>query len=110
MVPEVTGALAIADWRRQVFALYAKVREVSASDPRAAHTIWRNQRDTLFATHPASPLLPDDHDGFTGLRVADYDPAWRFEVVIQPALQPHVLEVATGTDGVVPFELLGHVD
>src|SRR5436305_8873577 len=98
MVPEVTGALAIADWRRQVFALYAKVREVSASDPGAAHTIWRDERDTLFATHPASPLLPNDRDGFTGLRVAGYDPAWRFDVVIQPASEPRVLEVATGTD------------
>ena len=29
----------------------------------------------LFATHPDSPLLPEDKEGFTGLRVAPYDPA-----------------------------------
>jgi len=109
-VPEVTGALAVADWRRQVFALYSKVREISASDPRAAHTLWRDQRNELFATHAASPLLPADREGFEGLRVADYDPAWRFDVVIEPASEPRMLDVTTGTDGVVPFELLGCVD
>jgi len=109
-VPEVTTALAIADWRRQVFALYAKVRELSSSDAGAAHSLWRDDRDRLFASHPASPLLPKDRDAFRGLRVADYDPAWRFEVEIDPPSEPRLLDVATGTDGVVPFELLGHVD
>jgi len=109
-VPDVTGALAIADWRRQVFALYAKVRDIGASDPQAAHALWRHERDTLFATHSASPLLHADRDGFGGLCVAEYDPAWRFDVVIEPPSQPRSLDVMTGTDGVVPFELLGHVE
>jgi len=109
-VPDVTGALAIADWRRQVFALYATVREISASDPRTAHTLWREQRDRLFATHPATPVPSEDRDAFRGLCVADYDPAWRFDVVIEPTTEPYSLDVLTGTDGVVPFELLGHVD
>ena len=109
-MPEVTGALAIADWRRRVFALYSKVREVGASDPRAAHSLWRDERDRLFGTHPASPLLVADRDAFKGLCVADYDSAWRFDVVIEPAPDPQLLDVETGTDGVVPFELLGHVD
>jgi uncharacterized protein (DUF1684 family) len=91
-VPEVTGALAVADWRRQVFGLYAKVREVSAADPQQAHTIWRTHRDALFATHPASPLLPAEREGFAGLRIADYDPAWRFEVAIQRAHDSIVLD------------------
>jgi uncharacterized protein len=96
----------VVDWRRRVFALYAAVR--SDSDPAAAHDRWRRGRDELFATHPATPLLPEDRDGFAGLNVAAYDPAWRFEVAVEPA-DPTTWDVETGTDGVVPFERIGLV-
>ena len=97
-------ALEIVDWRRRVFALYAEVRE--QTDLPAAHDHWRRGRDELFATHPETPLLPEDREAFTGLPVEPYDPAWRFEVAIAPA-EPRHMDVETGTDGVVPFDLLG---
>ena len=100
-------ALDIVDWRRHVFALYAEVR--AEPDPAAAHARWRAVRDGLFATHPASPLLPEQRDAFAGLPVPDYDPAWRFEVEVEKA-EPRQIEVTSGTDGVVPFERLGVVD
>lgn len=96
----------VLDWRRQVFALYAAVR--AEPDPAAGHEHWRRERDRLFAEHPASPLLPADRAGFSGLRVAAYDPAWRFEVEVRPA-DPTPWLVETGTDGVVPFARLGVV-
>ena len=96
----------VVDWRRQVFALYAAVR--SESDPAAGHARWRRARDDLFAHHPAAPLLPEERAGFGGLDVAPYDPAWRFEVAIEPA-DTATWEVETGTDGVVPFERIGVV-
>lgn len=94
------------DWRRQVFALYAAVR--AETDPATGHQRWRRGRDDLFRDHPASPLLPEQRAGFTGLRVAAYDPAWRFEVEVRPAPEER-WEAQTGTDGVVPFERLGTV-
>lgn len=100
-------ALEIADWRRRVFALYADVR--AAPTPQEGHELWRRGRDDLMAQHPATPLLPADRDGFAGLPVAPYDPAWRFEVPIVAA-EPHRLAVETGTDGVVPFERIGAVE
>jgi uncharacterized protein len=100
-------ALQVADWRRRVFALYAQVRETP--DLFAAHDLWRRARDELFATHPATPLLPEDRADFGGLPVQPYDPDWRFEVAITPAEARH-MEVETGTDGVVPFDLIGIVD
>ena len=70
---------------------------------------WRRGRDDLFATHPSSPLQPRDRDVFTGLPVRPYDPGRRFEVRVEPA-DPRRIEVETGTDGIVPFQLFGVVD
>ena len=103
------GALQIADWRRRVFGLYGGVRQLSARNPSAGHELWHSGRDELFAGHAASPLLPDDRAAFTGLTVAAYDPDWRFEVEVHRTEEPHRIKVETGTDGVVPFDLIGSV-
>ena len=100
------SALDVADWRREVFALYAEVR--ASTDLYAAHDQWRRGRDRLFAEHPSTPLLPEDRAVFTGLPVRPYDPDWRFTVPLLPA-EPARIEVETGTDGVVPFERIGLV-
>ena len=100
-------ALALADWRRQIFAVYAAVRE--STDLFAAHDLWRRERDRLFGGHPSSPLLPHDLAAFTGLPVKPYDLDWRFEVTMQH-VEPRRIEVSTGTDGVVPFDLIGVAD
>jgi uncharacterized protein (DUF1684 family) len=103
-------SLDLLDWRRRVHALYADVRAAAARDLAelpAAHEAWRRGRDALFATHPQTPLLPADRPGFTGLTYGDYDPALRFEVDVDPEVEPHRMEVQTGSDGVVPFERIG---
>jgi uncharacterized protein len=99
-------SLSLLDWRRRVHALYADVR--ASADPAAAHESWRLGRDELLAGHPDSPLPPEDRASFTGLPVAPYDPALRFEATVEPA-EPHRFEVPTGTDGVVPFDRIGTV-
>ena len=101
------GALSVADWRRRVHAVYAEVR--AATDLYAAHDLWRRERDDLFANHPASPVLPEDLAEFTGLPVRPYDPDWRFEVELRSA-EPRGFTFETGTDGNVPFELIGIAD
>jgi uncharacterized protein (DUF1684 family) len=97
-------SLTLLDWRRRVTALYAAVRDTA--DPASAHALWRAGRDELFADHPQSPLSAAARSSFDGLPVAPYDPAWRFEAVVEPA-EPASLEVPTGTDGVVRFDRLG---
>jgi uncharacterized protein len=94
-------SLSLLDWRRQVAALYADVR--AATDPAAAHAMWCERRQHLFSTHPGSA------DRSAALRHAPYDPAYRFEVVVRQDLEPLRIEVPTATDGVVPFERIGHV-
>ena len=98
----VTSGLELLDWRRQVHALYDGVR--AELYPHVAHAGWTAVRDQLFATHACSPV--PDRETFTGLHVADYDPAWRATVRLEPAA-PQRIEVPTGTDGLVPFERIG---
>ena len=95
----------LLDWRRRVARLYADVR--AAPDPAAAHEGWRAGRGELFATHPDSPLPPEQRAGFTGLPYAPYDPSLRFEAEVDREVEPHRLEVPTGTDGIVAFERFG---
>ena len=104
---DAATALATLDWRRRTHDLYRRVR--ACPDPAEGHELWRQGRDALFATHPASPLLPAHREGFTGLAVAAYDPAYRFEVEVDGDVPAERLEVPTGTDGVVPFERVGRV-
>jgi len=106
---QALDALAVADWRRHVAQMYARVRELAETDPAAAHRHWIEERNDLFADHPASPLRPAAKAVFIGLDVAPYDPAYRFEVRVRATL-PQRMEVATGTDGVVPFDRVGKVD
>lgn len=106
-VPDAArSAIDVADWRRRTAALYARVR--AERDPAAAHRAWVHARDEMFRSHPASALDADARAGFVGLPVAPYDPAYRFEAVIERADAARI-EVETGTDGIVPFERIGVV-
>ncbi|MEA9984588.1 DUF1684 domain-containing protein [Subtercola sp. RTI3] len=105
-----SSAIEVADWRQRVFGIYAEVRRLVSADAAAAHRFWRDARDELFATHPQTPLLPEDRAGFSGLPVADYDPAWRFEVALTAPAEPGHFDFETGTDGVVPFGLIGRAE
>lgn len=99
-------AVAVANWRRLVHGLYVGAREAAAGA--VAHRAWRDGRDELFREHPASPLLPEDRPGFTGLEFPAYDERWRFEADIEEAPPVH-LDVPTGSDGIVPFDRVGVV-
>jgi uncharacterized protein (DUF1684 family) len=105
-VPDAATALALLDWRRRVFTMYADVR--SNPDHVAAHAAWRSARDAMFATHPQSPLPAERRATFTGLPVAPYDETLRFECHLD-ASPPQRRDVPTGTDGIVSFDRIGSV-
>ena len=62
--------LALLDWKRRVFSLYAAVR---ALEPAAGWELWRETRDELFRSHPQSPLPADRRASFDGLEYWPYD-------------------------------------
>jgi hypothetical protein len=98
--------LTLLDWRRRVGSLYAAAR--AATDPESGWRIWREGRDELFATHPDSPLAPAARPAFRGLPFAPYDPALRFEALLESAPAQR-LELPTADDGVVPLDRIGTV-
>ncbi|MEV7604824.1 DUF1684 domain-containing protein [Paenarthrobacter sp. NPDC089322] len=104
------SAVDIVDWRLRTFALYDRVRQLAATDPFDAHNYWRQERDRMFATHPASALTADMKSSFAGLLTADYDPAFRMSVPLLPEGAGQEMNVETGTDGLVPFVRLGTFD
>jgi uncharacterized protein (DUF1684 family) len=100
-------SLSLLDWRRTVACLYADIR--AAEDPATAHAHWRTVRDELFARHPDSPIPVGTRSSFRGLDIAPYDAAYRFDVAVDTDVAPMRMDVATATDGVVPFERIGVV-
>ena len=78
------GYLELTDWRRRVASLYEGWRAASAVDPETATAAFRLAKDRLFADHPQSPLLAEDHAGFGGLAYWPYDRAWRMTVQLVP--------------------------
>ena len=102
----MTVSLTLLSWRREVAALYAAVRADPDAERGWQH--WRGGRDRLFGDHPDSPLLPAARAGFSGLPVAGYDPAYRFEVPMDRA-EPADLDLPTASDGIVGLARIGSV-
>ncbi len=90
-----------------MFALYREVRELAAGDVVAAHRRWVDGRNLLLTTHPQSPVPAADRATYPGAPVAPYDPAFRFEVALDAAIESTRFDFPTATDGVVPFERVG---
>lgn len=58
-------AIALADWRRNVAELYSAVRH--HTDPEQAWHAFRAGRDSLFKSHPQSPLTAAQKADFISL-------------------------------------------
>jgi hypothetical protein len=100
-------SLSLLGWRRAVAQMYAEVR--ANPDPRDAHAFWRASRDHLFASHPDSPLSASEQASFEGLRVAPYEPSFRFVAAVDNDVAPAEFSAETGTDGLVRFHRIGVV-
>ena len=103
----------LADWRRQVAALYAEVRALAASDPSVAHRHWREVRERLFREHPQSPVPRNAREGFIAHHF-DYEPVLRFTVELQPVppVAPGALALQLPNSGAdkLSFSRLGRVE
>ncbi len=93
---------ALWDWRRQIAALYARVR--AAGNVRAAWRDWRETRDALLRAHPQSPLEEAAREGFAGVAYFDYDPALRFAVATEAVRGETPITMELGRDGILTID------
>ncbi len=93
------AALTLAHWRRTVAELYADVRRLAQTDPRAAWYYFRARRDDLFRNHPQSPLTPAQRAAFDGLPYFPYNPAWRLTGTFHPPRNQKTQTVTLPADG-----------
>jgi uncharacterized protein (DUF1684 family) len=90
----IDEALARADWKRDVGAVYQQIRATGGG--REAWDRWREVRQWLHATHPQSPVPEADRPSFR-LAHFEYDPEARVLGEILPAM-PEVFEIDTSGD------------
>lgn len=99
--------LELLDWRRRVAALYAEVRRRGTSE--TTWRWWRDARDELFATHPASPIPAAGRAGFTGLAVFPYDPELRLGLLEVHDAEPATFEIAHSSSGTTAVRRVGTI-
>jgi uncharacterized protein (DUF1684 family) len=92
--------LDLLDWKRRVFALYARIR--AEAEPERAWHDWVRTRDDLFATHPQSPLRDDARREFRGLLYYDYDRGLRVLARVEPT-PPEPVAIAASVAASIPF-------
>ncbi len=98
MVTTRFDRLELQDYRRRVAAMYAEVRQEN-TDPLDRWRQFVRSRDELFASHPSSALDANQKTMFHGLSYYPYDPAYRFEVKVEPVEDDEILEYELGEDG-----------
>jgi len=86
----------LVDWRRRVGDLYR------IDEPRPVEE-FRHRRDTLFKSHPQSPIDPDERDAFDHLSYFDYDAAYRVRARFEPGPGDELVIDTGGSDGVITY-------
>jgi uncharacterized protein (DUF1684 family) len=99
--------LELADWKRRVLAMYARVRE-AGGDPWASGE-FRAARDALFREHPQSPLPPEARPGFAGVPYFPHRPEMRVEAALAPDDSGAELVIPTSTGEPTRFTRIGTV-
>jgi uncharacterized protein len=98
---------ALVDWRRRVGELYAEVR--GSRDPESAWRHWVAARESLFTTHPQSPLSLSAGNASGVPTYFPYDRPHRVlgQLVIE---DPSAAGVPWSVDDDQPVIRCGHVD
>jgi hypothetical protein len=103
-----SSELNLWDYRRQLADLYHEVRRAGPGEE--AWMIWRVGRDELFRDHVQSPLDVAGRGGFRELPYYAYDPAWRFEAVLQPLQDGASISIGHSGPGETAFHPFGYAD
>ncbi|MFV2000384.1 MAG: DUF1684 domain-containing protein [Acidimicrobiia bacterium] len=94
------------DFRRRVDENYRQTRDSGISE--SSWNQWRDRRDTLFRTHPQSPIPTRDRATFTELPFAPYDAAWNLSGRFD-RLEPVTIGVAHSGEDSTPMTRFARV-
>lgn len=101
--------LDLADWRRQVFAMYDALRHDTRPGPMRA-VAFRAAKDRLFAEHTQSPI--PEHErlrAFRGLAYWRYDPDYAVRAPFEPDADSPGTELPRSGEGTMGFRRIGLV-
>lgn len=100
--------LDLLDYRRQVHAHYANLRNSTLSlEARSAE--FRTLRDILFASHPQSALAAEQKATFQALDYYPYDPSWRLLMEVDEDVAAEIIEIPLADDGLFRMRRMGKV-
>lgn len=100
--------LDLLNYRRTVFNLYEKIRELD-TDSAEAHPLWIETRDRLFGEHSQSALSDEQKATFSGLQYWDYDPRYRVVAELDTDVEAVSYDISAGDDGSVSIRQIGQV-
>ena len=95
----------LADYRRRVFEIYARVREPNIA-PEKRWQLFRSDQDQLFKTHSQTALTLEQAKQFSSLGYFPYDRAYRFILPIEPLKDQEAVKINLQHDGptlLLPF-------
>ena len=64
----------------------------------------REQKDGFFASHPQSPIPPEERDGFEGLDYFPPDPAYRVDATVTVHADPETVTMHTTANTTVEYD------
>src|SRR5574341_2258008 len=68
---------------------------------------FRAEKDEFFASHPQSPLMPEQKRSFKGLHYFLENPALRLDVTVEEFSQKNKIQMQTTTGGVQTYTRFG---
>ncbi len=101
-------SLDLADFRRKVAELYARLR-IEEIPARRRWETFKQERDALFASHPQSALTARQRAAFSGLEYFDYNPAFRMILPLEPSPEPAEFSIELRDDGQFRYRRVGYI-
>ena len=107
----MSGYLELYDYRCRVAAMYRERTEayLAGEDAEGVLRHFREARDQLFADHPQSALDEEQRQNFQGLRYFPYNPAMRFLVEVDTAVEPVRQQAVMNADESMTMTTVGRV-
>ena len=101
-------ALSLLDYRRRSSDLYAEVRRSDLDVAGRCHKFLAG-REHLFKTHPQSPLSEKQKAHFQPPDYFAFDPALRFVLPVDTAVEPQTFNLELRDDGLVRMRRFGRI-